>query len=415
MYNLGISSYKKIENINFIDNEYNFLNKLNTFNYIIYFLENYKCRITIINFNNLNEGWKNEIILKIYDYEKENFEIITLGTSKKNHKIINIKTNIKLIEKNSNEISNEIPKKIFQTYNNNNFHNISHYQAYQSLLKFNPGYEYYFFNDIECRDFIKNNYNENILNTYDKLYPCAYKADLFRYLIIYKYGGIYIDNKYLVRKSFSSFISIHEKNVYTKDIKDNLLFNSLLISIPNEDNYKLLIENIVNNVKSNFYGKCPLHPTGPRLFYEYFKNENIKLQHKINNNNKNYLNCYIQDNSNNIILNTSYEGYYFNKNHRNKLKNDYDFCYRNKLIYVQNYLVINHYKFSILNIQKINFNIIITEENEKFIKINLKVDQVYLKFMNNKNSKFIFINDITHKQIEFDLINVVNKIFTIYI
>ena len=36
----------------------------------------------------------------------------------------------------------------------------------------------------------------------------------------------------------------------------------------------------------------------------------------------------------NILLNTFYDGYYYNKHHRNLLKNDYDFCFKNKLVYL---------------------------------------------------------------------------------
>jgi mannosyltransferase OCH1-like enzyme len=46
----------------------------------------------------------------------------------------------------------------------------------------------YFFEDL--RDWIKNNYDEPIILAFDKLEPYAYKADLARYLLLYKLGGV---------------------------------------------------------------------------------------------------------------------------------------------------------------------------------------------------------------------------------
>lgn len=407
----SINKFHKKKDDNFILNNYKLLNYKDDYNCFIYFLNDYKFKLIIRKFNNSNIGWNEELILKLYDSLDNYYEEFKLGTSKKNNKIINLKTKIKLLQKEKVEL--KIPKKIYQTYKNNIYHNISHYNSVKSLLDYNPDYDYYFFNDIDCREFIKKNYENEILESYDRLYPCAYKADLFRYLLIYKYGGIYIDNKYLVRKSFDDIIKQNDINLYCQDINEKLLFNSLLISIPNDKNYKILIYHIINNIKNNLYGECPLHPTGPRLFYEYFKNENIKLKHNIKRPKENYINCSIVDSNHDIFLNTFYDGYYYNKNHRNQLKNDYDYCFRNKLIYLKQFVVINDYKFSILFDRNINFNIELIEENKKKIKIKCFGEILDFNKKISKNSKFIFINNNNHKIIELDLFKVFNNIVDI--
>lgn len=55
---------------------------------------------------------------------------------------------------------------------------------------------HYLFNDADCRIFIMNEYPPDVLMAYDKLIPTAFKADLWRYCILYKYGGVYLDVKY---------------------------------------------------------------------------------------------------------------------------------------------------------------------------------------------------------------------------
>jgi mannosyltransferase OCH1-like enzyme len=67
---------------------------------------------------------------------------------------------------------------------------------YENLKASNPEFEHHLFDENECREFIKNNFEEDVLNAYDKLVPCAYKCDLWRYCVLYITGGVYLDIKY---------------------------------------------------------------------------------------------------------------------------------------------------------------------------------------------------------------------------
>ena len=55
---------------------------------------------------------------------------------------------------------------------------------------------HYLFDDTECRAFIAREYPDEVLCAYDRLIPTAFKADLWRYCVLYKYGGVYLDVKY---------------------------------------------------------------------------------------------------------------------------------------------------------------------------------------------------------------------------
>lgn len=54
---------------------------------------------------------------------------------------------------------------------------------------------HYLFNDADCRAFIAQEYPDDVLYAYDQLIPTAFKADLWRYCVLYKYGGVYLDIK----------------------------------------------------------------------------------------------------------------------------------------------------------------------------------------------------------------------------
>jgi mannosyltransferase OCH1-like enzyme len=65
-----------------------------------------------------------------------------------------------------------------------------------SWRKFVPEYGYYFYTDEMCDVFMKNEMSQEfdqIYTAYKKLPVAVMKADLWRYCILYKYGGIYAD------------------------------------------------------------------------------------------------------------------------------------------------------------------------------------------------------------------------------
>ena len=55
---------------------------------------------------------------------------------------------------------------------------------------------HYLYNDDDCRAFIQKEYPPDVLFAYDRLIPTAFKADLWRYCVLYKYGGVYLDVKW---------------------------------------------------------------------------------------------------------------------------------------------------------------------------------------------------------------------------
>ena len=57
----------------------------------------------------------------------------------------------------------------------------------------NPGYEYVFYDDAQCREFIGKHFHANVLHAYDAILPGAFKADLFRYCELYVNGGWWFD------------------------------------------------------------------------------------------------------------------------------------------------------------------------------------------------------------------------------
>jgi len=65
------------------------------------------------------------------------------------------------------------------------------------LKALNPGWDYRFYDDAAIVDFILKNYPPIVLQYFQRIDPRygAARADLFRYLLMYKVGGVYLDIK----------------------------------------------------------------------------------------------------------------------------------------------------------------------------------------------------------------------------
>ena len=172
-----------------IENNFN-----DQFHIALYYLDENKCKAIIRRLDNNN--WAQNLKIKIIDFEYDDFENISLGSSDESFKVLDIYTRIKLYKMDYN-INQKIPKVIIQTSNYNSDVNIYHYNSIVSLIELNPEYEYKLFTDQECREFIINNCKNNIFDsikdniekTYDLLVSGKIKADFFKYFY-FVWGGI---------------------------------------------------------------------------------------------------------------------------------------------------------------------------------------------------------------------------------
>lgn len=100
-----------------------------------------------------------------------------------------------------------IPKLIHQTFYQADLPEALQQNVHR-LTELNPGWEYRFYTDIDIVDFIKTNYPTNVLESFERIDPRygAARADLFRYLLLYKYGGIYLDIKSSATRPLDSVI-----------------------------------------------------------------------------------------------------------------------------------------------------------------------------------------------------------------
>lgn len=92
-----------------------------------------------------------------------------------------------------------IPKIIYQTFKSNDLPDHMFNNA-KSFIDLNPEYQYEYYDDVRMAEYI-NNYdcsnfnftNDDLRKAFNSITVPAGKADLWRYLIIYETGGVYVD------------------------------------------------------------------------------------------------------------------------------------------------------------------------------------------------------------------------------
>jgi mannosyltransferase OCH1-like enzyme len=158
----------------------------------------------------------------------------------------------------------KIPKIIHQTHEFNLLLK-DRYLSSQILINMNPEYEYKFYNTSERRQYILKHFDNKVVQAYDKLNHGAFKADLFRYCVLYKEGGIYIDCKSYPYEPFRKFVLRDSTFSIFMDTTNHRPQNGFIMCTPNNTIMLNTINLAVENILASRYGVNPLDIAGPEI------------------------------------------------------------------------------------------------------------------------------------------------------
>jgi hypothetical protein len=130
------------------------------------------CNIKSYEKPNRNHYLKYDAKLKINQYE----EMLVRNT-------------IKQLNMSMDQKSNNIPLTVYQTFFTKNLPTFLQ-ETRNKLIRLNPKFQFQLFDDNDCKKFLEENFDPIVLWAFNKLLPGSFKADLWRYAILYKKGGI---------------------------------------------------------------------------------------------------------------------------------------------------------------------------------------------------------------------------------
>ncbi len=152
--------------------------------------------------------------------------------------------------------------------------------AINSVKSSIPHTSHHIYSHQELREWIQHEYGNEILQAFDKLIPYAFKADLARYLLLYKFGGWYFDISIRVLNGVNvgndiDFITFFDMPLYSKVSYacNNDIIYSKVKSIILEDT----INEVLKNIANENYGKSVLAPTGPICLGKFVAKHTEKL------------------------------------------------------------------------------------------------------------------------------------------
>jgi hypothetical protein len=181
-----------------------------------------------------------------------------------------------------------IPKTIYLT----NHHRRSwDDRLIHSLKNTNPDMDIEFYDEERCAIFIEDNYDLKTLDTFNEMMLGPHRADLFRYCVLYKNGGYYVDtdleplsdlsvvaNGYDLVSSVATYVPVEGKKEPVK-FKNKLLkkwtashiHQGFIASVPGCQVLADLIDHMVQNPDPNdmdgkLYSSFHFYV---RYFYEY--------------------------------------------------------------------------------------------------------------------------------------------------
>ena len=135
-----------------------------------------------------------------------------------------------------------IPKVIYQTWKTKNLHE-NCLQIKKNIQKLNPDYEIILYDDEDMDEFIKTNFDEYIYNCYSQLNVGASKADFWRYCVLYKHGGIYLDMDSNITNPLNELIKEDDQCIITREGNPGIFNNWIMIF---EKGHPILAKTIYN-------------------------------------------------------------------------------------------------------------------------------------------------------------------------
>ena len=167
----------------------------------------------------------------------------------------------------NNEKTINIPKKIHQVWLGSEFPD-KYKRIRDTWIEKNPDWEYKLWTDKDIDSF-----NLENIDQFNNIENLGAKSDIFRYEILYRYGGLYIDTDFECVKSFNDLLYL-DLFSGTGHVNEPEVFNGLIACVPGHKLIRKLIDDIKVVSTNNFDQIIAL--TGPKYFsdkiFEYIQN-----------------------------------------------------------------------------------------------------------------------------------------------
>jgi len=175
-----------------------------------------------------------------------------------------------------------IEKNIFQSWHTTELHPYIK-QKIDHFRQINSEYAYYLYTDDDMDNFVNQHFEGEIADCYNRLNIIVAKVDFWRYLVLYKYGGVYLDMDSSIELPLRDLIKNDDEAIITAEGNPGIYVQWALIFSKHHPILKKVIDLVVDNIKNNSYPNDICNMTGPLVYtrginavhMELFNNEII--------------------------------------------------------------------------------------------------------------------------------------------
>ena len=137
-----------------------------------------------------------------------------------------------------------IPKVIYQTWKTQNLP-IKVQKLRKKMYKLNSEYEFIIYTDEQMNDFMSSNAPKEIKDVFFRINNIVAKADLWRYFILYTYGGIYLDIDSEITGKLDNLLTDNDTAIITAEKNKDMFVQWALIFDKGHKVLEKTIENIL--------------------------------------------------------------------------------------------------------------------------------------------------------------------------
>lgn len=163
-----------------------------------------------------------------------------------------------------------IENNVFQTWKTQNLPN----KIEKILIKnreLNPEHEFIIYTDEQTYDFVNSNFSGEIFDAFSKLKHPVARADFWRYLILYKYGGCYLDIDSKFNNSINDFVNNNDEALISAEKNPNNYVQWALFYKKEHPILMRTVELIISNINKGLFKNNIESLTGPKIYAESIK------------------------------------------------------------------------------------------------------------------------------------------------
>eukprot|EP00747_Dinoflagellata_sp_TGD_P137300 gnl/TRDRNA2_/TRDRNA2_175668_c0_seq29.p1 gnl/TRDRNA2_/TRDRNA2_175668_c0~~gnl/TRDRNA2_/TRDRNA2_175668_c0_seq29.p1 ORF type:complete len:363 (-),score=24.08 gnl/TRDRNA2_/TRDRNA2_175668_c0_seq29:49-1137(-) len=150
-----------------------------------------------------------------------------------------------------------------------------------------PGTVFDYYTDADMKESVRQLSKElelagiegKAFDAFNNLRPAAFRSDLWRLMVLWSRGGVYLDMNIELKDRLASWINFKDDRlVLLKDagVGDRGAFwNAMMASTPKSPLIVEMIRKVMGNIKTHYYGNSPLWVTGPVALYKALEGKPI--------------------------------------------------------------------------------------------------------------------------------------------